>query len=260
MPENQFQLRILYAHLIAGVLCTASANPETVPRPIVIEAFGFGIPEIGKPEEALHGEAIEDALKNAALQALVNVDMQVRLEDMHMENREMQLRGNGTADLAQILEAGFVTNSIQPIYRVHVKANAFPQPASLQESPGRKSGGRKPPSITLTVLARPDLTFENALRQSITDQLQERGIQIEDSLNDDKTIAVTISLTQHADNPTLDLFWEMESISGAPMTGAMRMDRIMGSRHVSSLDELPEVLIALVARLARNAERIEAAL
>jgi hypothetical protein len=259
MARNHFQLKLLYAYLLASMGCAAAeTSPETVPRPTVVEAFGYGIPEIGKSEDTLHLEAIADALRNAALQAEVDVDTQVRFEDMRIKERRIRLRSMGTAELSRILDAGVMTNSTPPIYLVHIEASVHPQPASLQKISTSTDGDRLPSGITLTVMSSPDPTLGKDMRNIIAGQLQERGIRVGAPSTESEAITVNVSLIQHADNPTMELQWEMGRTSAATATGSLATDRIKGYRFVSVPDQLPLELEKLGETLALDAARFGA--
>ncbi len=229
---------------LVGALCLGVlADPEKDHRPIIVEAFGFGIPGSGKPEAEIRQEAIEDALGNAELQAYVDVAVQTRIEDMRIKEKTMRLSNLGSAELSRILQAGYETNSIPPLYRVHVEARVYPQPKNISRS-------EPPLLVALTVQSRPNPTRGKTLYNILASYLEDSGIQIVDSPARPGTVAMNITLVQLAGNSAMELQWAVErrSVSGASESF------VTGTRLVPLPGQLPMELQKLGTLLARELE------
>ena len=219
-------------------------------QPVLVETFGFGIPEAGKSEAELRGEAIEDALGNAEMLAHVDVDMQVCVEDLRITERSIRLSSLGSAELSRILDAGYETRSTLPLYRVHLEARVYPQTKTPSEAAGQ------PLLATLTVQSRPDPKRGEKLRPIFVSYLEESGIQIVESPAQPGTVAMNISLVQLAGHSAMELQWVVERRSVSGTSESFATNRILGSRLVPLPEDLPMELQRLGTLLAQEVERV----
>ncbi len=232
-------------------LCfSVAADPEKKHRPILVEAFGFGIPEAGKPEAELRQEAIEDAIGNAEMQSYVDLEIQVCIEDMRTKECTMHLSSRGSAELSQILEEGYLTNSSPPLYRVLVEALVHPPTENPSEPDGQS------PRATLAVQSRTDSTSGKNLHNIFAALLGERGIRIVEAPAKAGTVAVNISLVQLAGHSAMELQWVVERRSVSGTSESVATNRILGSRLVPLPEDLPMELQRLGTLLAREVERV----
>ncbi len=257
MANNRPLSISICAGLLAALCFSVVAGSEKEPHPILVEAFGFGIPEAGKPEAELRREAIEDALENAEMQAYVDVDLQVCVENMRITERTIRLSSLGSAELLRILEDGYMTNSTLPLYRVHVEAQVLPPPsASPPESSVTADMNRQRPKATLIVQSMSNPELEESLHHTLAGYLRESGLHLVNSPTDPETIVLNISLAQLAGNPLMELQWKLEMRSTMGTTGSFSTERIMGNRLVPLPAQLPIELQKLGVLLAREATQL----
>lgn len=216
--------------------------------PILVEAFGFGIPKSGKPESQLREEAIKDALKNAEMQALVSVNMEIHIEDLRIKERRLHLSSLGSAKLVRILQTDYVTNS--PLYRVRVEAQVL----QLQNNPLNSEIvvelDQSQPKIILIIQSKTDPGFGNRLQQIFTEQLLNSGVDLVSSSTDPEAVILNISLVQLGSS-SIELQWNM----GKQSTSVFSTKRIIGNRLVSHTDQLPTELKNLGTWLAHEASQ-----
>ena len=250
MGNNQPLSNSICAGLLAALCFSVAADPEQEHHPILVEAFGFGIPEAGKPEAELRQEAIEDALGNAEMQSYVGVDLQVCVEDMRIKEKIMRLSSLGSVELLRILEAGYMPNSTPPLYRVHVEARVYPQTKTPSEAAGQ------PLLATLTVQSRPDPKRGEKLHPIFVSYLEDSGIQIVESPAQPGTVAMNISLVQLTGHSAMELQWVVERRSVSGTSESFATNRILGSRLVPLPEDLPMELQRLGTLLAQEVERV----
>lgn len=224
-------------------------------QPILVEACGFGIPEVGKPERRLREEAIEDALKNAEMQALVSVDMQIHIEDLRIKERRFHLSSFlGSAKLVRILQANYVTNS--PLYHVRVEAKVLQSLDSPMNSEVAVELNQPPSKVILNIQSKPDPSFGNSLRHILAEQLLDRGFELASSSIDPETVVLNISLTQLSEISMMKLQWNMERQSALEGDGSYSIDRIIGDRLVPLSEQFPKELSKLGALLVLETTRL----
>lgn len=256
LKNSMANTRLFSTSICAGLLVAlcgeALANTGKDHQPILVEAFGFGIPEAGKSEAELRREAIEDALRNAEVQALVDVDMQVYVEDMRITECVTHLRSHGSAELSRILEADYESDATLPFYRVHVEALVHSPSINPPDSSVNTDIDQEYPKATLNVCSKSDPELGKSLQHTLAGYLQESGFHLVNAPTDPEIIVMNISLVQLTANSLIELQWKLEVRS----TESVATDRIIGSRLVPHPEQSPMELQKLGALLVREAVRL----
>lgn len=111
--------------LILLILLSTAFGAETLTAAHVVEAYGYSTLENGKSIAEIHREALNDALRNAVIQAHTTLDIDVQLQDMQIQKKTIRAHSLGYIESSQIITAEFLPDH-PLIYRVHLKARVLP--------------------------------------------------------------------------------------------------------------------------------------
>jgi hypothetical protein len=203
--ERFFRFRVqvvCFALLIAW--CAEGETSDCV----VVEVFGYETANADEPVSQLHRRAVQDALKNAVLQAQVELDVQTNVEGLRVKDRRVRSRSMGRVESSQVLMAGFLpsTNSPSRVYRVRMEVSVQPLSAEV-------SSGRWCPAVSLSVHSSRGEEYGNACREMLISSLRECGIRVVDAAVDSSAYSVTVALLQSSSHAPWEIQWEMSRSS-----------------------------------------------
>jgi hypothetical protein len=212
MKKKSIRLGILgAAFLFSLVWCSGGEAPGAM----VVEVFGYAIPNVEQSISELHRQAMRDALENAVVQARVELDVQVRLEGMRIEGRRVHSLSLGYVETSRVLDAGYVmlsTNS-PAVYRVHMKVSVSPLPTESGLPP-------LPPAVALAIHSERGEAHGKSCRQTLAASLRECGIQVVDLGDDPSAFVVNVECMQPVGDALGEIRWKMERSLAEPLVVA----------------------------------------
>jgi len=198
MKKNMFtRWLVTYLFFLLSTWCAAEEVPPA-PRPVVVDVFGYAVSTQDQSISSIHREALKDALKNAILQAHVSLEVKVQNDGMRLKERQLRLRSAGSVEHTRMIDAGFLTNTEPPVYRVHMEVSVLPLPPVPATTP-------LPAQVALIITPKHGKPFQEALSAS----LQERGIQVVEAENEPAALIAKVTLTGSTNQVISELSWEM---------------------------------------------------
>lgn len=217
----------MFSRRVAGALfflsiawCVAEDAVKEVPatpRPVVVEAFGYAAPDPNQPVSSVHREALEDALKNAVLQAHARLDVQVRVDGMRLKERRIRSRSTGYVEHSRVIDAGFMPNTDPAVYRVRMEVGVRPLPSSPAATPLSVPTDRQSPMVALTVQSKNGSLHVESFQKALTASLQECGIRVVVAEKEPTALVANVRLTGPTHLVVSELRWELrrETLSGS---------------------------------------------
>jgi hypothetical protein len=111
--------------LIAIFICLFSQGADRPPSSIT--AYGYAPHSADKEIADSHREALTDALKNAVLQAHVQIDTCATVSNMQIQQQTTHAKAMGYVKSSSVLEAVLLSGDPQ-IYRIRIQALVLPLP------------------------------------------------------------------------------------------------------------------------------------
>ncbi len=246
MKENRFSRRVAAVlFFLSAAWCVAEDAEKkvpTTPRPVVVEVFGYAAPAPNQPVSSIHREALEDALKNAVLQAHASLDVQVRVDGMRLNERQLRSRSTGSVEHSRVIDAGFMPNTDPPVYRVRMEVGVRPLPPSPAATPLSVPMDRQNPMVALSVQSKHGTLHEKSFRKALAASLQECGIRVVEAEKEPTALVANVRLTGPTNLVVSELRWELrrETLSGSAepyKTDVLRGEWLIpGTQPFSSLE------------------------
>lgn len=205
-------------------------------HPVVVEAYGYATMQDGKEMSALHREALDDALRNAVVQAHVSLDVQARVEDMRLRERMQRSRSLGYVENSRMIEAGMVPQSDPPVYRLFMEAIVRPIPI-FKVTPVTADPDSCCPGLVLNF--RSDLSPDQAerCRESLTDYLKECGIRVVDPLQEPVALVANVMLAGTGEDKSWEeLHWSISCAASSDPSEATVEHPVHGKWLVTQSD------------------------
>lgn len=127
-------LLILAAVVMLRGVSAADPSQQPAPKAAVVVAYGYSTKTQGKTRAELHREALSDALKNAAIQAHTELQVEACTEKMRLKKQSARMISRGYVESSQLLEAAFLKDD-PSIYRIRIRARIRPLPEPSTETP-----------------------------------------------------------------------------------------------------------------------------
>jgi hypothetical protein len=226
--------------LLCAGLAAAGAAEQAGATPVLVE--GRAAIEDEKSRAETHREAVLDARRNALLQAHGRLQFETRVHGMRLEESLVRARAGGYVESMDVLEAGPVSGSDPPIYRVRARARVRP----LQESRERSAMAQARAEPWRPVLA---LEIERArgdanagrIGAALADALDRAGIRVVGAGAEEPAARarVEVALRVEDEEESLRVEWTIDAGSegGGPVgPGAFRGHWRITGREGSSAE------------------------
>ncbi len=226
---------------------TTATGVATNRQPVVVEVVGYGIQDEGQSVAEVHREALEDALKNAVLQAHVSLDVQILISDLRTKERSVRSRSFGYVEQSRVIDTGFLPDANPPIYRVRMEAHVLPRPG-LPVVPVNRV-------VALNVWSKLEPVHERRYKEALSESLQVCGFRVVDSKDESPRLIVNVTLAQSADSVAWELQWEMERVAVVDPAERHVIDTAKGMwlipdpHSALEMDKLGEALAQYALRL-----------
>jgi hypothetical protein len=111
--------------LIALSICLFTQGADLQPTQSSIIAYGYAPHAANKKIADSHREALTDALKNAVLQAHVQIDTCATVNNMQIQQQTTHSKSMGYVKSSRVLDAVLLSGDPQ-IYRIRIQALVLP--------------------------------------------------------------------------------------------------------------------------------------
>jgi len=179
---------------------------------VLVEASGFSALGGDRKVADVHREALQDALRNAVIQAHVALDVETQLEDMRLKEGGLRSRAMGYVEDMQVREAGLMPYTTPPIYRVRVKATVGPLRAfpPFVDSENREAD-RWRSVVALSLQSNLSPYREHGFRTALSRSMRWCGITILEPEKDQPALLteVTISAESDKNDKWLRVDWQI---------------------------------------------------
>ncbi len=156
----------LCAHC-ARALCAEEAPAEATG--VAVTAVGFAELTDGKAPGDVHREALTDALRNAVIQARVDVRTVTVVANSHLKESVVRTAAAGRVSGVEVLSAGPVEGADPPVYRIRIRATVTPVDGG---APGAE------PIVALNVTGGPDPDLLSDMAGRLEDLLLVHGVRV----------------------------------------------------------------------------------
>jgi hypothetical protein len=239
MNKTAFRQRVLVAVgiFLSITWCGAEKIVLKVP-PVLVEVVGYGIPAEGKSLVDLHREALDDALKNAIIQAQVQLEVHAHVEGMRLKQQQIYSRSTGVVETSRVLEAGYVLKSDPPIYRIRMEVTV--------RASSEKIAPQVIPPIALKINFAKDATTAKRCEKVLSTTLKACGIRVVNLKDASPGHVLSITLVQLTDPKAgWELHWKMGT----------EEKRMLGNKMISNAElsdfELKKLGIILAQSIVR---------